>query len=115
MNGGSPEILLSFLGDVYQPAEIELRLTRSALEILNDNDLPFTILTKGGTRAVRDFDLMEAGRARFGTKLIFTDQTVADYWEPGSATIGDRFEAIPLVPFWLLSHSWSTTAESNGP
>jgi DNA repair photolyase len=106
MHADTPEILLSFLGDVYQPAEMELMLTRGALEILNRNDLPFTVLTKGGTRATRDFDLLEAGRARFGSTLIFLDQKYASYWEPGAASIADRIDAIQQahdrgIPTWV--------------
>ena len=106
MNGDTPEILLSFLGDVYQPAEMELKLTRATLGILNENGLPYTILTKGGTRAARDFDLLEQGRGRFGTTLIFMDQDKADYWEPGAATIQDRISAIQQahdrgIPTWV--------------
>ncbi len=92
---GCPEILLSFHGDVYQPAENDLNLTRQALEILRDANLPFTVLTKGGTRAARDFDILEGyGKARFGTTLIFTEQADADYWEPGAASIENRIQAI---------------------
>jgi DNA repair photolyase len=91
----APEILLSFHGDVYQPAEDQLKLTRSALEILRGADLSFTVLTKAGTRAARDFDILEGyDKARFGTTLIFTDQADADYWEPGAADIEDRISAI---------------------
>lgn len=50
MQGDEREILLSFLGDVYQPAEMDLRLTRQALKILNENGLKYTILTKSGSR-----------------------------------------------------------------
>jgi DNA repair photolyase len=90
-----PEILLSFHGDVYQPAEDELRLTRAALEILRKSNLAFTVLTKAGTRAVRDFDILEGyDKARFGTTLIFTDQADADYWEPAAASVEDRISAI---------------------
>jgi DNA repair photolyase len=95
MNGDIPRILLSFLGDVYQPAEMELGLTRETIKIPIQNRLPFTILTKGGTRAVRVFDLLESyGRSRFGTSLVFMDQEYTDYWEPGAASIRDRIEAI---------------------
>ena len=90
-----PEILLSFHGDVYQPAEDPLKLTRAALEILRGADLSLTVLTKGGTRAVRDFDILEGyDKVRFGTTLIFTDQADADYWEPGASDIEDRISAI---------------------
>ena len=53
------EILISFIGDPYQPAEIDLGITRHVIEILIQFDLRFTILTKGGIRAERDFDLLE--------------------------------------------------------
>ena len=45
LNGNCPEILLSFIGDVYQHAEMELGLTRAAIKILISHNLPFTILT----------------------------------------------------------------------
>jgi len=102
-----PEILLSFHGDVYQPAEDELQLTRQAIEILRDADLPFTILTKGGTRAIRDFDILEGyEKARFGTTLIFTEQSDADYWEPKAASIENRIQAVReaharKIPTWV--------------
>jgi len=95
LNGDTPEILLSFIGDIYQHAEMELKLTRQAIKILIENNLPFTVLTKGGSRAVRDFDLLEGyERGRFGTTLVFMNQKDADYWEPGAATIKDRIMAI---------------------
>jgi DNA repair photolyase len=95
LDGIAPEILLSFQGDVYQPAEMELRLTRQALEILRDHGLPFTVLTKGGTRATRDFDIMEGySKSSFGTTLIFLDQADADHYEPAAAPIVDRIAAI---------------------
>ena len=91
----TPEILISFQGDPYQPAEMKLRLTRQVLEILIAHNLPFTILTKGGTRACRDFDLLEKyPKARFGTSLVFYDQKLVNQWEPNAASVVDRIEAI---------------------
>jgi len=105
--GINKEILISFIGDPYQPAEIDLGLTRQVIEILIQFDLRFTILTKGGIRAERDFDLLENHpKARFGTTLIFTNQKDADYWEPGAASISDRIKAIEIahdmcIPTWV--------------
>jgi len=106
LNGNTPEILLSFQGDVYQHAEMELQLTRQSLEILREKNLPFTILTKGGTRAVRDFDILEGYQARFGTSLVWLEQVDASKYEPGAALIGDRIEAIEqakkrCIPTWI--------------
>ena len=58
--GDKREILLSFETDIYQPLDEDKDITRQAIEILIKNNLKFTILTKGGTRAVRDFDLLES-------------------------------------------------------
>jgi DNA repair photolyase len=95
LNGYGREILLSFVGDPYQPVEMELGVTRQAIQILMENHLKFTILTKGGTRAVRDFDLLaDYGKARFGTSLVFINQKDADEWEPGAASVSDRIRTI---------------------
>ena len=95
LRGDNREILLSFLADPYCPEEPEVGLTRRAIKILVANDLRFTVLTKGGMRAARDFDLL-AGyeKSRFGTTLVFTSQADASHWEPNSASIADRIEAI---------------------
>ncbi len=95
LNGNGKEILLSFVGDPYQPVEMELGITRRCIEILMEHDLRFTILTKGGTRAIKDFDLLESyEKARFGSTIVFASQNDADQWEPGAAPIADRVLAI---------------------
>jgi len=80
-----PEILISFIGDPYQPEEEKLQLTRRVIEILIANRLPFTILTKGGRLARRDFDLLEGyPDARFGVSLSVWRRLYADFWEPNA-------------------------------
>ena len=92
------EILLSFIGDPYQPAEVDLQLTRQVIRKLIAHNLRFTILTKGGTRAVRDFDLLEKyDKCSFGTTLIFTKQSLADEWESRAPAISDRVKAIQIA------------------
>lgn len=98
LEGDDREILLSFLSDPYSPQEMQLGLTREALRILIQSKLRFTVLTKGGTRATRDFDLLEGyEKARFGTTLVFTSQIDADKWEPNAAPISDRIRAVELA------------------
>jgi DNA repair photolyase len=95
LKGDPREILLSFVTDPYQPDEMDLCLTRQAIQILMNHDLYFTILTKGGMRAERDFDLLaEYDKARFGTTVVFTSQADADKWEPYAPSIDDRIIAI---------------------
>lgn len=94
-NNIDEEILLSFIGDPYQPDEVKYRLTRSVLEVLVEYERPFTVLTKGGIRAVNDFDLFSSfPRSRFGTTLCFLKQEDADKWEPNAASVNDRITAI---------------------
>lgn len=107
LNGDTPEILMSFQGDVYQPAELELGLTRQAIELFIEHDVPFTVLTKGGSRAVRDFDLLEGyDKARFGTSLVFFDEDMAREFEPHAASTWDRIATIDVanrhgIPTWV--------------
>ena len=96
--GDEREILLSFTSDPYQPLEMELGITRQAIEILMANDLRFTILTKGGSRATRDFDLLKNyNKCRFGSTIIFTEQSDADRWEANAPPVSERIETIKLA------------------
>jgi DNA repair photolyase len=107
LEGDTREILLCFVGDPYQPCEMEIGLTRQVIKVLIEYDLHFTVLTKGGTRAVRDFDLLENyDKARFGSTIVFWDQKDADDWEPNAATVADRISAIEVahnrgIPTWV--------------
>jgi len=93
--GNEREILLCFVTDPYQTIESELNITRQAIETLIKNNLRFTILTKGGIRAARDFDLLKNyDKASFGSTICFTKQDDADKWEPNAPSIDMRIEAI---------------------
>ena len=89
------QVLFSFISDAYQPGEDARGITRAAIKIMIDHGLTFTVLTKGGTRAAADFDLL-AGypHCSFGTSLTFWDEDLRRKYEPGAATILDRIEAI---------------------
>ncbi len=89
--GGDRRVLLCFICDPYQPHENGF--TRKALEILFDYHVPFSVLTKGGMRAARDFDLYADGAGHFGTTLTVGAPSAAD-WEPRAASIRSRLEAI---------------------
>ncbi|MHC4213971.1 MAG: SPL family radical SAM protein [Planctomycetota bacterium] len=107
LKGDDREILLSFVTDPYQPVEMERGLTRRAVECLIENNLRFTLLTKGGMRASRDFDLLAGyDNARFGSTIVFILQDYADRWEPNAPSIDDRILAIEDahskgIPTWV--------------
>jgi len=86
--------LLCFTSDPYQPAEEEYGLTRQAIEVLIEHDIPFQVLTKGGLRATRDFDLLQTSGGWFATSLVFLDDADRAYWEPRAASVQSRVDAI---------------------
>lgn len=104
--GDEREILLSFTSDPYQPAEAEFGITRQAIKILREHDLRFTILTKGGLRAVQDFDLLYGyEKFRFGVTLIALESQIAKQWEPNAATPCDRLLSLEKA-HWAGFPTW---------
>lgn len=94
--GTDERVLLCFACDPYQPLNDELNLTRSVIEILKANDIPFQVLTKGGMRAVSDFDLYGPNDA-FATTLTLLDIVKSRLIEPNAALPEDRIKAIAIA------------------
>ena len=92
---GKPEgnALLCFTCDPYQPINDIHGLTRQAIEILHKNGFNVTILTKGGKRAERDFDLLTP-KDNFAVTLTFMDEQKSLKWEPGAATPEERIGSL---------------------
>lgn len=94
LSGDSRQVLLCFLCDPYQPIDKEYALTRTALQLLGEHRMRAQVLTKAGTAATRDFDLMKKYRFHFGTTLVFINDGLRAKWEPHAATVEDRIAAI---------------------
>lgn len=94
--GTDERVLLCFTCDPYQPLDVEKQITRQAIEILRANNVPFQILTKGGIRAARDFDLYGPDDI-FGTTLTLLDEDKSKLHEPHAAVPEDRIVAIKLA------------------
>jgi len=84
-------VFLSFTSDPYQPGNS--LPTRTALSILNKHKIPFIVLTKGGTKAGRDFDLYKPGDI-YGVTLVFEDSTIQ---EPGAASTKQRLISLEVA------------------
>jgi len=84
-------VLLSFTSDPYQPENDVHRLTRSAIEILHEHGLCVEILSKGGNRAMQDFDLLGPSDRVAATLTCVTD-AMSKEWEPGAASPRERIE-----------------------
>ena len=88
-------VLLSLSCDSYQPLDVEHKLTREAIKILLHYGLPIRILTKGGMRAARDFDLLVRDpRSEFGCTMTNDEDRASRAWEPNAALPDDRMEAL---------------------
>ena len=95
-DGATGNVLLSFTSDAYQPINEIHQLTRQAIQILHTNGFNVTILTKGGLRAERDFDLYLPGD-EFATTLTFTDAKRSLEWEPSAALPDERIEVLNIA------------------
>lgn len=94
--GSSERVLFSFFSDPYNPMEPRVGVMREALSIMRANDIPFQVLTKGGSRAVRDFYLYGPHDA-FATTMVFITEAMVKKWEPGAASVEDRINAIRMA------------------
>lgn len=93
------EVLLCFSCDPYSPLDDKLQITRQTIEILHDNGVTVRILTKGGKRSERDFDLLSSrpGLSFYGATLTFTEYEDSIRYEPGAALPDARFEALKIA------------------
>ena len=91
--GTDKRVLLCFTCDPYQPEDTEVGVTRQALRILREYNIPFQILTKGGMRAARDFDLYGPNDA-FATTLTCLTARASHDIEPMAANTMNRINAI---------------------
>jgi DNA repair photolyase len=92
----SGSVFMMFSGDLYSPPWQHSDLPRKILELFNRYKVPFDILTKGGMKAVQDFDLYIAG-CRFWTTLIFDHDADTQKWEPNAALPEDRIAAMQIA------------------
>jgi len=94
--GNKDTILLCFTCDPYCQADVQHKITREAVEMLLAYEQPITILTKGGARSERDFDILErhADLVTYATTLTFSDEAQRQVFEPGAAPMEERIAAL---------------------
>jgi len=103
--GCSDHILLGFVCDPYCHFEASSQLTRHSINILHSHNLNVSILTKGGSRATRDFALL-THLDRFAVTLTFLRESDSLIWEKYAATPFDRIMSLRLacergIPTWV--------------
>lgn len=90
------QVFLSFLTDPYSSFNKETQLTRKVLLILLENNIPVSILTKGGMQVLDDLDVIKqfGKNIQVGCSLTFTNEQDSLKWEKGGAVPKDRFEVL---------------------
>jgi DNA repair photolyase len=91
--GETRRVLLCFITDPYQKCEQATQLTRKCIMRLHEVGLNVIILTKGGNRSIRDFDLLTSKDA-YATTLTLTDDTQSLKWESGAGLPMERINAL---------------------
>lgn len=94
------QTLLSFVGDVYcESGEEGPATVRKVLNTLYDHEVPVAILTKGGSRCLRDADIFRKfGKSiMVGATLTFMDPTLSRAWEPNAALPQERLNTLDAL------------------
>lgn len=103
------ECFLCFTCDPYQNVEQETGITRNVIKVLLSSDVGVNILTKGGNRSLRDFDLLAeaaaCGNAKYGATLTFTNENQSKEYEPFAALPSERIECLERAHS-LGIHTW---------
>ena len=85
------------VGDSYQPAEKEFKITRKALELFEKHNLPVHILTKS-TLIKRDLDVLkkinEKSKVIVSMSFSTVDENIASIFEPGVPNPQKRLELL---------------------
>jgi DNA repair photolyase len=91
------DIFLGSITDSYQPLEKEHKLTRQIIELLIQNELPFTILTKSNM-VLRDVDLFKNySLCRIGVTITSLNENFRKNLEPFSANYTSRVEVLETL------------------
>lgn len=90
--GVTEQVMLSFATDPYHPGDTAP--TRKTLEILRYSGFAFCTLTKGGTKARRDFDLFRRHRDAFASTMTTLDDRFSKKWERRAALPDNRIAAL---------------------
>jgi DNA repair photolyase len=90
--GVTGQVLVTFVSDPYHAGDTSL--TRETIKVLQDNGFGVCVLTKGGTRALRDLDLFRPDKDCFACTVTSVDEAFIHQWEPVAPPPSDRLAAL---------------------
>jgi len=101
-------IFLCFTCDPYPEDLMVSSYTRDVIAMILDSGNSVNILTKAGTRAVRDFDMLCMDKKnRIGATLTFIDPFLSSTWEPRAASPVNRVEMLRQAKERGI-HTWAS-------
>jgi DNA repair photolyase len=86
------KIMLCFMCDPYS-CNVDTTPTKEIIKLIKEAGARVQILTKGGDRARRDFDLLDSGDS-FGITLSCLSKHLAEAVEPGAALPEERIQTL---------------------
>ena len=90
-------IWVSGVCDPYQPLEKKFRITKRCLEIIVENEWPFTVQTKSAL-VLRDIDILKQAKdVEVGFSIATADDKIRKIFEPGASPIRKRIEAMAML------------------
>lgn len=93
-------VFLCFSHDPYMIKEKETKATRQAIETLNGHGIAVRILTKGGSRAERDFDLLQQNPDNeFWVTISCWEEKTRMLYEANASPIDNRINALKKAAF----------------
>lgn len=93
------QILFSFSSDPYCSIEFEHEYTKKALEVMLETENKVAILTKAGTKILRDLELFKlfGNKIKVGATLTFDNDRDSLKTEPGAALPEDRLDMLQTL------------------
>jgi len=92
-------VWISGVCDPYQPAEKRCMITKRCLEILADNDWPFTVQTKS-VLVMRDIETLKRAKdSQVGFTITTANERIRKIFEPGASPLSKRLEALATLHF----------------
>ncbi len=90
-------VWVSGVCDPYQPLEKKYKLTKRCLEILVENDWPFTVQTKSHL-VLRDIEIIKKAKdAEVCFTITTMDERIRKIFEPGAPPSAKRIEALGVL------------------
>lgn len=95
-SGTDKQVLMSFSTDPYNPSNDKYHLTRVALNLFRQYRIPSAILSKAGTKVLKDLDVIKTfgEHIKVGASLTLTNDKDSGKWESEAALPADRFKML---------------------